>query len=80
MNNSTTSYISTTAKPCDSIVNRVNFECIGEELNNGNSSLLQFLTVLPCCFFWFIYLAYYNSRLLGFILQKIICYFTPKGF
>nr|XP_039251251.1 transmembrane protein KIAA1109-like isoform X2 [Styela clava] len=57
----------------------VNFECIDKGLRQSNSSLLQLFLVVAVSMLWIIYITYYNSRLIGFILTKLLNQFIKDG-
>jgi len=64
---------SSSPKNCSS--QKLNFECISSSLQKEQSSIWQLLGVTAASGIWILYLAFYNSRLFGLLMTKIINYF-----
>ena len=78
MSNFTTTF-SPTLILDDKNCSRLDFSCINNALENNNSSIGQLFAVIAAAFVWFLYLTYYNSRLLGYLLSHLSNYFIPNG-
>uniref|UniRef100_H2YX04 Bridge-like lipid transfer protein family member 1 N-terminal domain-containing protein n=1 Tax=Ciona savignyi TaxID=51511 RepID=H2YX04_CIOSA len=65
---------------CTNGKDRLNFQCIDDDLKNNQSSLVQLFVVTSLSGVWIIYLAYYNSRFFGFLLTKVINQFSKDAF
>lgn len=57
---------------------KLDFGCIDDTLKNDQSSLLQLVAVTLVSGVWILYLTFYNSRIIGLILSRIINHFL-KG-
>ena len=65
---------------CSDLNNRLDLSCIDTSLKNNQSSLVQLIFVVFLSGIWVIYLIFFNSRCIGFILSKIIDNFIKGKF
>lgn len=63
---------------CSDPTDRLNLQCINDDLKERNSSVLIVFIVTILSGLWGVYLTYYNSRFIGFVLTKVINQFS-KG-
>ena len=60
--------------------NKLDLLCIDSDLKNDQSSLLQLLAVTLVSGAWMVYLTFFNSRVVGLIICKLINHFSKGNF
>nr|CAB3258643.1 uncharacterized protein KIAA1109 [Phallusia mammillata] len=59
---------------------RLNLNCINSDLEDLQSSLLQLFLVTAVSGIWLLYLTFFHSRLIGFVLTKVINQFYKDDY